>query len=497
MEPLRESPFEKRRPISGKELSALSFDEKERRIQREYDSYQGGTTIQALRPNDPFGGMGIEFRFETNAQYDLLNFSFCEDSQNRVPPKGPVYKGEKISTPGDLICGWVDPGKNGRDPEYVNWFTCSEQFLRCWTLIMYDNHETFRKVFGKDMRKRMMSGNRLNTNSYLKWLLGCLQSGVEVTEQEMLAHFYVQRTEFNSRCTVHTYTALALLVRCGELPREDNIPNNADNSHKMKMWSLFPNLLENLIFKLSGKRIELKVKLCDTLEGFPSSMKEFPSLVQEPPSITSQEFPSLSIQEEVQEALVLEHVTSFGTMDSDLLNQLQQLEETLQQQLQIQQLQESIWKREWNIHQHELILRQSRREFEEKEKYILQEISQREQMRQKSEMRERKEQERWEIFQKKVLQEREEKEREEEIQQQEREIERLQQERDEQEKQEGEKRKKKNSKERRRIKRRREEEEKREEEEEQKMKKLLETRIDWAESWEKREKMDFNIPVVF
>ena len=359
VEPLMMPPWETRRPISDAEFSVLAENVKERRVQREYDSYLGYTDGRALRSNDPYNGMDVEFTYETNTQFNLLNLSFDEDSASQVPPEAPIYDRDgKISEVGDLICGWVDPGKNGKCPEYVNWFVCSEQFFRAWTLVMYGDHETFRKIYGKpeQMRKRMLSGNRLNTNSYLKWLLGCLQSGVKVTEQELLDHFYIQRTEYISKYTVHTYTSLSLLVRYGELPQESNIPNNADNSHKMKKWSLFPGLLEDLTFKLTQKRIELEVALCKPFEV---------PVIQEPPSVSHGENES-----------------------STLLERLQSLEKTLQTQLNIQHMQQCIWQQEWQFQQQRWRIQQCEWAWRERENSMRWEMQHREEIRQKWEMQE-------------------------------------------------------------------------------------------------------------
>jgi hypothetical protein len=348
VEPQVTHPWESRQLISEEKFYGLTPEEREKRTQSEYESYSGYTNANILRNNDEFRGMEIEFTSETNAQFNLEKLSFDEDSASQIPPQAPTYHGDgKVLSVGDLICGWVDPGKKGKNPEYVQWFICSEQFFRAWTLIMYDNHETFSKIYGRpdQMRKRMISGNRLNTNSsYLKWLLGCIHSGVPVSNEELSQHFYVQRTEYISKFTVHTYTSLALWVRYGELPREDNVPNNADSSHKMKEWSLFPGLLENLIFHLTQKRVNLTVVIPDPFEA---------PLVQEP----------------VQQK-------------TSLIQQLQSLEQTLQQQLYIQQLQHRIWQQEWQLRQQEWSVQQCQWMWMERENRLRWEIQQREQMRQ-------------------------------------------------------------------------------------------------------------------
>ena len=355
VKPQASPPWESCQLISEEKFHGLTPEEKERQTRQEYETYSGYTSSQALRSNDPYGGMDIEFTFETNAQFNLEKLSFDTDSASKVPPQAPILVDGKISTVGDLICGWVDPGKNGKDPEYVNWFVCSEQFFRAWTLIMYDNHEVFPKIYGRadQMRKRMLSGNRLNTNSYLKWLLGCIHSGVQVTEQEMIQHFYSQRTEYISKFTVHTYTSLALLVRYGELPRENNIPNNADNSYKMKEWSLFPGLLEKLIFNLAHTQVELTTTIPDPFE---------PPLIQEPVSQSS---------------------------ESPLIQRLQSLEETLKRQLYLQQLQQHIWQQEWQLQQQQWRVQQSQWLWAEREKYLQWEIQCREQMRREWEIQQK------------------------------------------------------------------------------------------------------------
>jgi len=227
-------------------------------------------------------------------------------------------------------------------------------------------------------------------------------------------------------------------------------------------------------------------------------MKEFPPLVQESPNIASQEFPPLSAQDSPAQDSPAQNsvVASFGDVDADLLlNQLQQLEETLHQHMQTKYLQENIWNLEWDIHQRESILRQSQQEFEKQQlQKTLEHKRQNDQIRQQWELE-------VDMKEKCFLQEKQQQQQKQIKLQQEQMRQKWEEERQQQgqeKQQEGEKRKKKNSKERKRMKKRKEEEEKREQEEKdnQKMKKILDTRFDWAESWERGEAMEFG-PLVF
>ena len=211
---------------------------------------------------------------------------------------------------------------------------------------MFDEHETF-KIYGTPdkMRSKIMSGNRLNTNSHLKWLLGCIQSGVKVTDQEMTAHFYTQRSEYISQTTVHTYTALVLLVRFGELPQKDNVPNNADNSPKMKEWALFPGFLEELVSNLARTHIKLDITLGNPLEWVATPV--VPQVEQEPV----------------------------------WLSHLQLLETSVRAQLRILQLEQYIWQSEIVLRQHVREFQIREMEFAKRERYFQWEIQRREAMR--------------------------------------------------------------------------------------------------------------------
>lgn len=256
-EPLVQPPWEKRRTITLKEESNISDSEKIKRVYREYNDYRGYTTSRNLRSNDTYKG-NIKFNMKNYSQFDIRKLQFTGGYKSRTPPKEPEFEKRKVKVIGDLICGLVEYSVDGT-PYYTNWFICSEQFFRLWTLIMYNNHDSF-KIYGKDkMRERILSGNKLNTNSYLKWVLGCTQNSVNVTEKELEDKFYVQRTEYISKSYVHIYTSLALLIRFQEYPTSNNVPNNMDNSPKLQVWSLPPNFLQNLILKTTNVHVEWSI----------------------------------------------------------------------------------------------------------------------------------------------------------------------------------------------------------------------------------------------
>ncbi len=228
--------------------------EYEHNVEERYSAFYFFTTGAAIRDNDRRGGVELFGASNKYSQLDLdkvMSFRFSylkEDRRQQVPPR--------IN---DLICGLVEDDKfkgkkqhGGKNPSFKFWFTCSDQFLHAWTAIMYGEHETLEKLVTSDrvvdheaeIRRKLMKGNKLCTNSFLKWQHANEDNGVVPHSDELKLRFYVLRTEQCAIDYVHVYAALVLIVRYRELPNESNVPTNIDGPAEkhlpMKKWDL-PN----------------------------------------------------------------------------------------------------------------------------------------------------------------------------------------------------------------------------------------------------------------
>lgn len=213
---------------------------------RSYTALTSGRPIRLETPDTYH--IPIRCPSENYAEIDMSDSFWFTKSQNTkyvVPPRK-----------GDLVCGLVGNNrKTGKPLEYSFWFTCSEQFLRAWTLIMFNEHCTFDKN-EEQTYKWVMSGNRLCTNSYLKWRLS-LQG--EPPLEELDDRFYHLRTEKTSKEWVHIYASLVLVARYGQIPSKVNVPVNLDGGPVMKNWHIPPHFVTNLL-RLSGCRLQTSEK---------------------------------------------------------------------------------------------------------------------------------------------------------------------------------------------------------------------------------------------
>ncbi|HMP28202.1 MAG TPA: hypothetical protein PKD85_01295 [Saprospiraceae bacterium] len=223
------------------EIVTFAPEEYKRNVAEHYKDFSVFTTNAKIRKeNDQINGE-IYGHSKNYADFDITNFEFYPVARTMKPREG------------DLVCGAVDFDKKGF-AHYAYWFVCSEQFLRFWTLVMFDQHDSFHKVLDKTspnknkkideeaLRRKVLSGNHLMTCGYRKWLLSCDQTLVDgkkiwSTYEELKERFWLHRTEAASM-HVHIYTALILLLRYNELPCEYNVPNNINNGPFMKEWDL-------------------------------------------------------------------------------------------------------------------------------------------------------------------------------------------------------------------------------------------------------------------
>jgi len=222
------------------ERSFFTSTEVEQNVEFKYKKFALFTTNQKLRDNDNWGNHSVYCASNKYRQLDFLSsdctlspFSSEEKPRfNRVPPR------EK-----DLICMEVEIGPKNT-PQAKWWFTCSEQFMHAWTTIMHDSHVTF----SDDMWKWCFTGNRLQTNTFLKWSLAHEDNGISPDIEDARKRYYRLRTESVSKKWVHLYCAIVMMARFGELPCVENIPNNLDDP-KLTKWDLPHNFAQRLLSK--------------------------------------------------------------------------------------------------------------------------------------------------------------------------------------------------------------------------------------------------------
>ena len=107
-------------------------------------------------------GAGIQFSSE---DYTQFNYKTC--LLDRVDKDIP------IPAPEDIVCGILSSKKTD-GLKFFKWTIVSPQFLNCWTLLHYANHETFnRKVgnTGRNLWDYFRKGNKLCTNGFKRWIV--------------------------------------------------------------------------------------------------------------------------------------------------------------------------------------------------------------------------------------------------------------------------------------------------------------------------------------
>ena len=234
--------------------------EYEQNVEERYSRFYFFTTENAIRNNDHHGKIPLFGASNKYSQIDIvgpnMDFRFSyenEDRMNQVPPRV-----------GDLICGIITKDKYQRkNPSYKFWFTCSDQFLHAWTAIRYAEHETLDKLVTRpaidfiegradhesEVRKALLKGNKLCTNSYRKWMRANNECGVAFDQAEAEKRYYSLRCERNAVDWVHVYAALTLILRYREVPNQSNIPSVLDGGATPKSWDLPDGWVERFIKK--------------------------------------------------------------------------------------------------------------------------------------------------------------------------------------------------------------------------------------------------------
>lgn len=244
------------------QLQSMSSEDVDRFVEVTYSSFHGFTTTQQIR-EEPEEIMGRPIFINSN-NYGQFNFSTLEfEKTAHVTPYSS-------GTNGDLLFIFMSSEtlKNcrGKDYNYTPradcWGIVSEQFLRTWTLITHEWHETFDKLIPKNtpfakkeqaLKGSIFSGNRTMTNcSLLKPKLALEEAGKNMSIEEEKEKYRHLRTEEMSRNYVHFYSALVSMVRYGELPCPSNVPNNKKNaSSTEELFTLSSwNLPEKFVTKI-------------------------------------------------------------------------------------------------------------------------------------------------------------------------------------------------------------------------------------------------------
>jgi hypothetical protein len=217
---------EQKQEISYSEYLNLSNEDREK-VGFWNHRFSGDTYGTSMRDSvekgfgDIYAGESIHFSSDNFHRFDVENLTFKWIKEENL--EAPILSNGECS--GDMICGEVERDGNGK-PHFMRWFNCSHQFLRMWTLTMYDDHESFRTkalcggngkvVHEENMYRRLFSGNRLCTAHYLK------------SPEESFKH---SRTEPESRQWMHIYAAIVLVMRYNRLPTSDPSDNNIPVTH--------------------------------------------------------------------------------------------------------------------------------------------------------------------------------------------------------------------------------------------------------------------------
>jgi hypothetical protein len=216
-----------------------------------------------VRTLDDYIGYSIQFDSTNYAEIDIVQ----EGTFDMKYLKNDVFPHSNKNTKlyPDIICGMVKKNTEGQY-YFEKWFICSSQFLRLWTFVMLPEckevyppvNKTYPNVTKKydklsQLKKWMTSGDRLNVNNFTKWLVS---NKIDLNSKETLENEYLQkeivrryhrtRTESISRMWVHTYTALAMMIRFNTMPSNNNIPHNIDGE-TMGYWDLPPLFCERLL----------------------------------------------------------------------------------------------------------------------------------------------------------------------------------------------------------------------------------------------------------
>ncbi|MDB4769335.1 hypothetical protein OAG24_00070 [bacterium] len=231
-----------------------------------YKSYSGVTNSKkSLVPNSQFDGKSIFFESKNyNPNLckltEILNGGRVDNSDriidSQVPPRC-MTKLNGRTIPGDIIYGVVKKNKKG-GLYFAKWCICSQQFYKAFIHCIFtpEEHDTEEKYDTEEsLKKWLISGNRTLTNAYRKRKLAFEHNNEgEFNLDNLINYEYTHmRCEPGAINHVHTYAALVLIMRFGEFPTCDNVPNNMDKCDKMLAWDLPDNFIRDLLVSFAPK----------------------------------------------------------------------------------------------------------------------------------------------------------------------------------------------------------------------------------------------------
>ncbi len=252
-------------PITKEVYEQLSMVQKERNVELRYTFFKGSVNMYPLKVHQKDLCKNgccddikkpLYFDSKTYCELDFLSdeptFWFRpelkKNTLRKVPPKEgrsvQQIDGKVVKQPGDLICGIPNRFKQ---QEFRHWFVCSEQFFRCWKIIMHDSRYPCTIISKLNIRENILKGNKLATNSYKKiynrantdakevesldenlWSDEMTIEEIEkkVNELKIIGQdrFWRLRTEKASIEFCHIYVALVLFTQHKEMPDTTNIP---------------------------------------------------------------------------------------------------------------------------------------------------------------------------------------------------------------------------------------------------------------------------------
>lgn len=241
-------------------ISDLDADTIKKNVEIKHKWFSGFTTARSIRDeHDILEGKEIYVHSGDYSQIDMsLNYTFkfseARQLSSHISPRSEDLLFIYISNK-NILSFSANKSQSGRKkikPKADAWCIVSEQFLRAWTLIQFDWHESFDNYIAigtpfsereKALRDKLFIGNKLMTNSWLKHKLALEADNKIMTIEESREKYWYLRTEYVSRKWVDVYAALVLIARYGELPCPVNVPNNSCmiglklQQHR-KVWSL-------------------------------------------------------------------------------------------------------------------------------------------------------------------------------------------------------------------------------------------------------------------
>lgn len=226
--------------------------EMDRHMEIVCEKFNGFTDNKAIReePSNLFKKR-ITFHSNSYCQFnpDNLQFNWA------TTPVVPIC--------GDLLCIFVSNNQQKSKSNTVRadkWFIASEQFLHAWTAIVHDKHDalwrllpksTTNNTFEEKLREKLFSGNRLVTNTWLKYNLLAQDEGREFMVKESESFYWHLRVDDISKIWTDMLACLVLMARYGELPILINMPTLGDDNKTRKAWNI-DQFLVNTVLENSG-----------------------------------------------------------------------------------------------------------------------------------------------------------------------------------------------------------------------------------------------------